>query len=193
MKHLLFILLIISGLLSANSPTQDAPKLITPGTITQVLFAPGVLVKGDTGETGAKGATGETGIQGIKGDTGETGAKGATGETIAAGSKSFTVLSPTNTGELSLGRIPQSITITHIHVLTHGGNSLTGQLDVADSNGQNPIPVGNDIIGTAEINVDDDGSLSSPEVGTGDYLNWHTTAIDGTPTQVVVTFEYTVD
>lgn len=50
-----------------------------------------------------------------------------------------------------------------------------------------------DITGIAGTNANDDGALNNAIIASGNYLGWKTTSVSGSVTQVVVTFEYTVN
>jgi hypothetical protein len=113
---------------------------------------------------------------------------GAVDQTI---SKSFMISSPTADAHSPLWRVPVSITITHIHVLCIGGTNIVGQLWEYDANGANGATVDGDITAPAGTNTDDDGAISNPSIAAGNYLGWKTTSVSGTPTRVIVTFEYT--
>lgn len=105
-------------------------------------------------------------------------------------SKSFMISSPTADAHSPLWRVPVDITITHIHVLCMGGTNIVGQLWEYDSNGANGSTVDSDITAPAGTNTDDDGAISNPSIAAGNYLGWKTTSVSGTPTRVIVTFEY---
>ena len=107
--------------------------------------------------------------------------------------KSFVILNPVATDDYPVWRVPYNITITAIHVLCVGGTNIIGGLDEADANGLNAVAIDADITGTAATNANDDGTLTNPTLDAGDYLNWHTTSISGTPTSVTVTWEFKID
>lgn len=111
-------------------------------------------------------------------------------------SKSFIITAPTVAATASgpIWRVPVAITITAIHVLCVGGTSIIGQLWEYDTNGLNGAVVdASDITGLAGTNVNDDGALSNPGIAANNYLGWRTTTINGAPTKVIITFEYTED
>jgi hypothetical protein len=113
---------------------------------------------------------------------------GAVGQTL---SKSFMISSPTADAHSPLWRVPVSIIIQHIHVLCIGGTNIVGQLWEYDANGANGATVDADITAPAGTSTDDDGAISNPNIAAGNYLGWKTTSVSGTPTRVIVTFEYT--
>ena len=109
-------------------------------------------------------------------------------------SKSFMITNPTADADGPVWRAPVAITITAVHVLCIGGTSLTGQLWEYDANGANGAVVDSaDIVASAGTNANDDGTLSNPSIDAGDYVGWRTSSISGTPTRLIVTFEYTED
>lgn len=110
-------------------------------------------------------------------------------------SKSFIITSPTVAATSSgpVWRTPYNITITAVHVLCVGGTSIIGQLWNFDTNGLNGAVVDSaDITGTAGTNVNDDGALSAPTIAANNYVGWRTTTINGAPTKVIITFEFTI-
>lgn len=108
-------------------------------------------------------------------------------------SKSFVIDSPTSASDYVVWRAPEAVTITAIHVLTSGGTNTVGGLDEGDSNGANIVAVDSDITATAGTMAADDGSLTNPTIASGGTVNWHTTSVSGSPTSVMITFEYTTD
>jgi hypothetical protein len=106
-------------------------------------------------------------------------------------SKSFMISSPTADASSPLWRVPVAITIQAIHVLCIGGTNIVGQLWEYDANGENGSTVDGDITAPAGVNTNDDGALSNPNIAAGNYLGWHTTSVSGSPSRVIVTFEYT--
>jgi len=113
-------------------------------------------------------------------------------------SKSFVITYPTASADSPIWRVPESITITHIHVLCIGGTSIEGRLWQYDSNGLNGSSIDtSSIIGLAGQNVDDDGTIddsgsSGGLIVAGNYLGWKTTTVTGSVTRVIVTFDYTM-
>lgn len=107
--------------------------------------------------------------------------------------KSFVIISPTASDDYVMFRTPYAITIKAIHVLCTGGTNIIGGLDEGDSNGANVVAVDSDITASAGTMAADDGSLTNPTIASGGTVNWHTTSISGTPTAVMVTFDYTED
>ena len=108
-------------------------------------------------------------------------------------SKSFVITNPTSDSDSPLWRIPYSITALEVHVLCIGGTSIVGMIDEYDENGANPVPVDDsDITGVAGTNVDDDGSLNNETIDSGHYLGWHTTAVNGEVTRVIITLDYKI-
>lgn len=107
-------------------------------------------------------------------------------------SKSFVIISPSDGDDFSVWRVPYAVTIKAIHVLTSGGTSVVGGLDEGDANGANAVAVDADITGSAGTNANDDGSLTNAAIDSGDYINWHTTTINGSPDRTTITFDYIV-
>jgi hypothetical protein len=108
-------------------------------------------------------------------------------------SRSFIIANPTLSADGPIWRVPVDITITAIHVLCIDGTNIVGQLWEYDSNGANGSTVdSSDITGTAGTNVNDDGTLSNPEIAAGNYLGWKTTSVSGAVTKVIITFEYNI-
>ena len=107
-------------------------------------------------------------------------------------SKSFVITNPTGAKYFKGWRVPYGITVTAVH-LNCTGNVVVGQAWVFTTNGVSGNAVdSSDITGIVDQNVDDDGSLSSPTVTTGQYLGWHTTSVTGTPTYAYITIDYTI-
>jgi hypothetical protein len=101
------------------------------------------------------------------------------------------ISNPTAAASSPLWRVPTDSTIIHIHILCIGGTNIVGQLWEYDANGANGATVDSDITAVAGVNADDDGNISNPNISAGNYLGWKTTSVTGTPTGVIVTFEYT--
>jgi hypothetical protein len=107
-------------------------------------------------------------------------------------SKSFTISSPTVTADSPLWRAPSAMTIRAVHLLAIGGTSVAGNVDIYDSNGQNPVPCEASDITSTGTNANDDGTLSNPSVSAGAYVGWHTTSVSGSVTRAIITVEYTM-
>ncbi|MDI6732312.1 MAG: hypothetical protein QME16_00065 [Planctomycetota bacterium] len=103
--------------------------------------------------------------------------------------------SPTASGDGAAIRMPYAVTIKAVHALCVGGTNWVGHLDECDANGGTCAGVdgATDITSTAGTNANDDGTLSNPTIDSGDYIGVHTTSVSGTPTRVIITFDYTVD
>lgn len=110
---------------------------------------------------------------------------------VPTASKSFVVTNPDANADFPLWRAPANITVTGVHVLCIGGTNIVGQLYEYDSNGANGSTVDADITATAGTNANDDGSLSNAAIASGNYVGWKTTSVSGSPTQVIITFDYT--
>lgn len=108
-------------------------------------------------------------------------------------SKSFVIDSPTSASDYVVWRAPEAVTITNIHVLCSGGTNIIGGLDEGDSNGANIVAVDSDITASAGTMAADDGALTNGTIASGGTVNWHTTSTSGSPTSVMVTFDYTTD
>jgi hypothetical protein len=175
--------------------------------------------KGDTGAAGSKGDTGTvesaSGISIPQGTSGQyiellEGSGGGTNKvtvsapaTLAAdvavnaaylgkGTKCVTINAATASSDFLVERFPMAITINAVHVMQLGATNVIGGLDECDGNGANCAAVDSDI--TAEsTNSNDDGTLSNPSIDAGDWIQWHTTSVSGTNTQVGVCFDYTVN
>jgi hypothetical protein len=107
--------------------------------------------------------------------------------------RSFSISSPTASASSPVWRVPVAITIKAIHVLCIGGTNIIGNLWIYDANGANGASVdASDITATAGTNANDDGALSNPNAAAGAYIGWHTTQVNGTPTRVIISYEYTV-
>jgi hypothetical protein len=107
--------------------------------------------------------------------------------------KSFAITNPTAASDSPLWRAPINLTITAIHVLCIGGTNIIGNLWLYDANGLNGSSVDTaDITATTQTNANDSGSLSNPNVTSGNYVGWKTTSVSGTPTRAIISFEYTI-
>jgi len=104
-------------------------------------------------------------------------------------SRSFVITNPTASADLPLWRVPANFKVTAVHLLCKG-NVTVGQLWQFDANGLNGATVdSSDITGVVDTNVNDDGTLSAPDITANNYLGWKTTSITGTPTYAIVSFE----
>lgn len=113
-------------------------------------------------------------------------------------SKSFIITNPTSSADSPVWRTPNTITITAVHVLCIDGVNIIGQLWAYDSNGANGTTVDvQNIIGSAGVNVNDDGSLGSSGTTTvinaGNYIGWKTVSVSGSVTKAIITFDYTIN
>jgi len=106
----------------------------------------------------------------------------------------FTIKGPTETDDYRVWRSAQNITIRAAHCVQVGGTNVIGHFDECDANGANCATIDS----TADMtclttNVNDDGALSNGTIDAGDYIQWHTTSVSGTITELIVCFDYTVD
>jgi hypothetical protein len=106
-------------------------------------------------------------------------------------SQSFVIASATADSDFILWRAPYAITITAVHGLAIGGTNVVGNFDECDGNGGNAVAIDSDM--TLTSTVTSDTELSNASIDAGDYIQWHTTSVSGTNSQIVVTFDYTVD
>ena len=107
-------------------------------------------------------------------------------------SQSFVIASVTADSDFILWRAPYAITITAVHGLAIGdGTNVVGNFDKCDGNGGNAVAIDSDM--TLTSTVTSDTELSNASIDAGDYIQWHTTSVSGTNSQIVVTFDYTVD
>ena len=106
-------------------------------------------------------------------------------------SQSFVIASATADSDFILWRAPYAITITAVHGLAIGGTNVVGNFDECDGNGGNAVAIDSDM--TLTSTVTSDTKLSNASIDAGDYIQWHTTSVSGTNSQIVVTFDYTVD
>jgi len=107
-------------------------------------------------------------------------------------SQSFVIASATAYSDFILWRAPYAITITAVHGLAIGdGTNVVGNFDECDGNGGNAVAIDSDM--TLTSTVTSDTELSNASIDAGDYIQWHTTSVSGTNSQIVVTFDYTVD
>ena len=107
-------------------------------------------------------------------------------------SQSFVIASATADSDFILWRAPYAITITAVHGLAIGdGTNVVGNFDECDGNGGNPVAIDSDMTLTSTVTTDTE--LSNASIDAGDYIQWHTTSVSGTNSQIVVTFDYTVD
>ena len=107
-------------------------------------------------------------------------------------SQSFVIASVTADSDFILWRAPYAITITAVHGLAIGdGTNVVGNFDECDGNGGNAVAIDSDM--TLTSTVTSDTELSNASIDAGDYIQWHTTSVSGTNSQIVVTFDYTVD
>lgn len=104
-------------------------------------------------------------------------------------SKSFIIVSPAGAGTYMLWRTPYDYTLRTVYALCRGG-TVTGALYKADGNGINCT--------TATVNAAITGTTTTASnivasgITSGNFINWITTSTGGTPTQLDVTFNYTV-
>ena len=107
-------------------------------------------------------------------------------------SQSFVIASATAYSDFILWRAPYAITITAVHGLAIGdGTNVVGNFDKCDGNGGNAVAIDSDM--TLTSTVTSDTELSNASIDAGDYIQWHTTSVSGTNSQIVVTFDYTID
>ena len=107
-------------------------------------------------------------------------------------SQSFVIASATAYSDFILWRAPYAITITAVHGLAIGdGTNVVGNFDECDGNGGNAVAIDSDM--TLTSTVTSDTELSNASIDAGDYIQWHTTSVSGTNSQIVVTFDYTID
>lgn len=106
-------------------------------------------------------------------------------------SQSFVIASVTADSDFILWRAPYAITITAVHGLAIGGINVVGNFDECDGNGGNAVAIDSDM--TLTSTVTSDTSLSNASIDAGDYIQWHTTSVSGSNSQIVVTFDYTID
>jgi len=107
-------------------------------------------------------------------------------------SQSFVIASATAYSDFILWRAPYAITITAVHGLAIGdGTNVVGNFDECDGNGGNAVAIDSDMTLTSTVTSDTD--LSNASIDAGDYIQWHTTSVSGTNSQIVVTFDYTID
>lgn len=106
-------------------------------------------------------------------------------------SKSFIITNPTATADSPVWRANAACTITAIHYLCIGGTSITGQLYEYDENGANGATVDTDTTASAGTNTDNT-TLDNPGIDANHYVGWKTTSVSGVPTQLIITFEYTI-
>ena len=169
----------------------DGATTIAAKAVTVAMLADGTDGQLITWDANAVAATVATGNAGQVLTSNGAGAA-PTFQAVDVHSKSFMITNPTADADGPVWRAPVAITITAVHVLCIGGTSLTGQLWEYDANGANGAVVDSaDIVASAGTNANDDGTLSNPSIDAGDYVGWKTTSISGTPTGVIITFEYT--
>lgn len=106
-------------------------------------------------------------------------------------SQSFVIASVTADSDFILWRAPYAITITAVHGLAIGGTNVVGNFDECDANGGNAVAIDSDMTLTSTVTTDTE--LSNASIDAGDYIQWHTTSVSGSNSQIVVTFDYTID
>ena len=106
-------------------------------------------------------------------------------------SQSFVIASATAYSDFILWRAPYAITITAVHGLAIGGTNVVGNFDECDGNGGNAVAIDSDMTLTSTVTTDTE--LSNASIDAGDYIQWHTTSVSGSNSQIVVTFDYTID
>lgn len=104
-------------------------------------------------------------------------------------SKSFVIETPVATDDLPIWRTDVAITLVEIHYLCIGGTNWIGQLQECDANGINGADV-QQADTTATATDTEVTSFSNAGIDAGDYIGIKTTSISGTPTLLVVTFNY---
>jgi len=106
-------------------------------------------------------------------------------------SKSFMITNPTAGADGPIWRAPANITITAVHALCVGGTNLIGSLWEYDANGgAGAIVQSSYMTATAGINANAT-DFANAGIALGNYVGWVTDSISGTPTRLIVTFEYT--
>lgn len=90
-------------------------------------------------------------------------------------------------------RAAQAITIVAVHYLCTGGTSWTGQLQEADANGGSGADTQAADTTASAGTTSNVTSFSNASIDAGDIINLKTTSISGTPTNIFVQFEFTVD
>ena len=107
-------------------------------------------------------------------------------------SQSFVIASATAYSDFILWRAPYAITITAVHGLAIGdGTNVVGNFDECDANGGNAVPIDSDMTLTSTVTTDTE--LSNASIDAGNFIQWHTTSVSGSNSQIVVTFDYTID
>lgn len=96
---------------------------------------------------------------------------------------------PTTASDYNLGAFPGAMTIDNIYVLSFG-STMTGGFSECDANGANCVAVDADIVGIANTQTADDGSLTNPGIASGNTLKWLTTSVGGVVTSAVVWIKY---
>jgi hypothetical protein len=105
-------------------------------------------------------------------------------------SVTFPVLSPSGAGNSPLWRVPYALTINKVHILCIGGTSINGMVDTYDINGSAQTAVDTDKLATAGAATDD--TLSpTVSVNAGQYIGCHITTVNGSPTKVLFTADFT--
>lgn len=106
-------------------------------------------------------------------------------------SKSFVISNPTTASDSPIWRVNEGITVTGVHVLCVGGTNISGNLWVYDTNGANGTSVDTaNIVAIAGTSSDGAATLANSGVTTGAYVGWVTATMAGTPTRVIVSFDY---
>ena len=106
-------------------------------------------------------------------------------------SQSFVIASATADSDFILWRAPYAITITAVHGLAIGGTNVVGNFDECDGNGGNAVAIDSDM--TLTSTVTNDTELSNASIDAGGFIQWHTTSVSGSNSQIAVTIDYTVD
>lgn len=90
--------------------------------------------------------------------------------------------------------LPYNITVRRIRVAQRGATNVIGSLDECDSAGASCAGLDGvtDITATT-TQATDDGSLSNATVDANDVVQWHTTSVSGTNTDLMVCMDFTVD
>jgi hypothetical protein len=97
------------------------------------------------------------------------------------------------TSDYPIERFPVAITIRAVHLYQVGATNVIGQLDECTAAATCTAVDSADITGTADTNVDDDGTLSNPGIAAGARIWWRTTSVSGTNTSTQVCFDFTYD
>lgn len=108
--------------------------------------------------------------------------------------KCTTIAAADSDSDYMVESLPYAVTIRAVRVVQRGATNVVGHMDECDSAGASCAGVdgATDITATS-TQATDDGTLSNPSIDANDVVQWHTTSVSGTNTDLLICMDYTVD